>query len=392
MPGGAGRNLGGQKKSLERAQALVLVMVVLFVLLLLATAVVTLAGSHRRNAASQRDLVQAYYAADAGVERLLVKIREEPGWYAGLPFNLEQTVFAHVSYAGGEIQEVRVKKEEAVGPGTKLAITSVGAFHTARRTIVASVLVSGVSDLVRGISILPPVAQGLTISGNFSLVPDPEDKKVLLVLNGSLTLSGSTEIRGDAYASGSITEQHDNIKGNTYPNYPDVPPFPSLDVEHYKSRALESGQCYQGDKTFGGKNETTSYSGVYFVEGNVEISGKYRGRAVIVATGRIDVTGDLKADNTASDMLVFISFGDVDIKNHEVDAVVVAKGRFSAQGNASLYGGVLAQGLDFSGQGGGTVTITCNPDLVVRNIPSEVAQGTSMSLKVESWKEQYPVL
>ncbi|NPV28515.1 MAG: hypothetical protein HPY58_02450 [Firmicutes bacterium] len=380
---------------MERAQALVLVMVVLFILLLLATAVVTLAGGHRRNAAYQRDLVQAYYAADAGVERLLVKIREEPGWYAGLPFNLEQTVFAHVSYAGGEIQEVRVKKEEAVGPGTKIVITSVGTFHTARRTIVASVLVSGVSDLVRGISILPPVAQDLTISGNFSLIPDPGykgDKKVLFVLNGSLTLSGSTEIRGDAYASGSITEQHDNIKGNTYPNHPGFPSFPSLDVEHYKSRALESYQYYQGDKTFGGKNETTSYSGIYFVEGNVEISGRYSGQAVIVARGKIEVTGDLKADNTASDMLVLISLGDVDIKNHEVDAVVVAKGRFSAQGNASLYGGVLAQGLDFPGQGGGRVTIACNPDLVVQNIPSEVAQGTSMSLKVESWKEQYPVL
>ena len=403
------KNTGqGWARDRERGQALILVMLVLLVVAVLGTGAITLAASHRQTAARQRNLVQAYYAADAGVERALVKIRNEPGWFNGLPFGVEQLVFSDVPYAGGKIQKVTLKKAPA-GIATRVEITSVGIFGPqerplARKTLNVSVLVSAASDLLKGVSILPEQPTRLNIGGNFSLQPAQNVDGVRFVLNGDLDLGGSSEIVGDVYVSGTI-KGSDKIRGSAYDRYAGIPTFPVIDEEWYKTEAQSSGHYYEDDAVLGSRSGTTLYAGVYFAEGTIEISGTYSGRAVIVAKGGITVDRDLRA-SSGNDFLVLVSLADVSIENSSVDAVVIAAGAFQAWGNATLYGGVIARQFvlggskqdkdgkkDGEGQGGGgKVTIVCNPQLIMQNLPQDVLQGVSSSIKIASWREGYPVL
>jgi len=376
---------------------------VLFVIAVLGSAAVTLAGSHRQTATRQRDQVQAYYAADAGVERVLVKIRQNPGWFESEPLK-------NVPYAGGSIERVTVEKLQE-GPGTGLKITSIGTFGKARKTLEVNVRVYTPGDLLKGVSILPE-EQGyeLKITGNITLQGPNSNSRPVFLVNGSLEVKGSVDFSSaDVYASGEI----EGLTGaNVHRNYPAIPPFPVLEEEWYRSQA---DYFYPGNATFpeaapghdhgkehkhGGKGgDVAEYGGVYFVDGNVEISGTYSGKAVIVATGDIEVTGDLRAEYRDNDLLVLISLnpdGGVDIKNYSVDALIITSGTFSAQGNAQLFGGIIARQLGLKDKETGNVKITCDPELIENNQPfiEERAfddSSNSPGIKIENWSEQYPV-
>ncbi|MCL6449091.1 MAG: hypothetical protein K6U04_13255 [Armatimonadetes bacterium] len=355
----------------EQGQALILVMLVLLVLALLGAASLTLTGTHGRTARYQRDLMQAYYTAEAGVERALIKIRENPSW--------NSEVFSRVPYAGGEINEVRLTKTSA-GIVTRAEINSVGKFGTAQKTLEVKALVYSVSDLLKGASILPGEPLNLRLTGNLSLSGEQGSVGVIFAVGGNLEVSGSSEIQADVYASGSITGR-DKITGSAYPYYQYIPPFPALDELYYKDEAQRTGWYYSGNRNFNGG----AYSGIYFVDGTLTISGTYSGKAIFVARS-IEIDGDLKA-NTPNDLLTLISFSDVDIKNHEVKALIIAAGAFRAQGNAILRGGLLAQNMDVSGN----VNIYCNPALAAQNPPPGFSFGSG-GVKIESWREQFPVV
>jgi hypothetical protein len=407
----------------ERGQALVLVMLVLMVVVILGSATVTLTASHRQTAARQRNHVQAYYAADAGVERALVMIRQNPGLLKD-PSRLEKLEkdLSGESYAGGEIERVTVEEEEIPdGPGTGVEITSVGTFNKARKTLAVRARVFAPGDLLKGVSILPE-EQGyeLKITGNFTLRGENSNSRPVFLVNGSLEVSGSAQIKDfDIYASGNIVykDEDKNLQDcNIHPNYPAIPPFPVLDEEWYQQQAKE---YYPGDTTFpqesqkrnhgkgqgqntqegdngkgqgqeGNNEDVAKYSGVYFVDGDVKLSGTYSGQAVIVALGDIEVTDDLLAGDPDEDLLVLISLGGgVDIKkgNSIVDALIITNGTFSAQGGAELYGGIIARQLDPNG----SVTIICDPALIERNQDLlRMAFGGSSKpvIRIESWSEQ----
>jgi len=398
-----------EMRSGERGQALILVMLVLLVVAVLGSAAVTLTASHRQTAARQRNLVQAYYAADAGVERALVIIKSHPTDFWS-KFPLENKPLRNEPYAGGEIERVTVK-EIPGGPGTGVEITSVGTFNEARKTLVIRMRVFAPGDLLKGVSILPE-EQGyeLKITGNITLQGPNSNSRPVFLVNGSLEVKRSVDFSGaDVYASGEI----EGLTGaNVHPNYPAIPPFPVLEEEWYRSGADHG---YQEDVSFGGAapgggsgqgqgqegqgGDVAEYDGVYFVDGNVEISGTYSGKAVIVATGNIEVTGDLRAEDRDNDLLVLISLnpdGGIDIKNYSVDALIITSGTFSAQGNAQLFGGIIARQLGLKDKETGNVKITCDPELIENNQPfiGERAfhdSSNSPGIKIENWSEQYPV-
>lgn len=371
----------------EEGQALILVVLVLLVLALLGAASLTLTSAHGRTARYQRDLMQAYYIAEAGVERALIKIRENPSWFAGLQNN--EIIIFRVPYAGGEINEVRLTKTSA-GIATRAEITSVGKFGTAQKTLQVNALVFGVFDLLKGASILSLDPLDLRITGNFTLSSEQGSGTGVFVIRGSLDLGGSSRVEADVYASGNVTGR-EKITGNVYPYYQAIPSFPAIDEGYYRSEAQKSGQYYPGNADFGGEGhghyggEIDNYNGIYFIDGTLTISGTYSGKAIFVAKN-IEIDGDLKA-NTSNDLLTLISFGDVDIKNHKVDALIVAAGAFRAQGGAELRGGFLARDMDVSGN----VQIICNPALAAQNPPPGFSFGSG-GVKIESWKEQYPVV
>ncbi|MGQ9497205.1 MAG: PilX N-terminal domain-containing pilus assembly protein [Desulfotomaculales bacterium] len=393
----------GWARDRERGQALILVMLVLLVVGILGTAAVTLAASHRQTAARQRNLVQAYYAADAGVERALVMIRQNPTG----SYNFSFGPLENVPCSGGSIEQVTVEEppELKEGPGRGLKITSVGVFMKARKTLVVKVRVYTPGDLLKGVSIFPPAPDHLQrITGNFTLTGESGKPRPVFLIDGSLDVRWATQkhIDADVYASGSI----EGLTGsNIHPHYPAIPPFPELKEEWYRNQA---NYFYSGDTTFpvesqrrdhgkghgqeGQGEDVTEYGDkkVYFVDGNVKISGTYSGKAVIVATGDTEVTGNLRADNPNQDLLVLISLGGgVDIKkdNSIVDALIITNGTFSAQGNAQLFGGIVARQLDPNVR----VTITCDPTLIDSNQDLlGLAFDRSINppgIRIEGWSE-----
>lgn len=426
-----------QMRSGERGQALVLVMLVLMVVVILGSATVTLTASHRQTAARHRNHVQAYYAADAGVERALVMIKQNPGLLKDSS-RLEKDLSGK-PYAGGEIESVTVK-EIPGGPGTGVEITSVGTFNKARKTLAVRGRVFTPGDLLKGVSILPE-EQGyeLKITGNVTLQGANINSRPVFLVNGSLEVSGSAQIKDfDIYASGNIVykDEDKNLQDcNIHPNYPALPPFPELDEEWYRSQAEKADQYYPGDTAFpqepqkhghgrerdqgvpsndrgkeqgqntqegdngkgqgqeGNNEDVAKYSGVYFVDGDVKLSGTYSGQAVIVASGDIEVTDDLLAGDPDEDLLVLISLGGgVDIKNYEVHALIITNGTFSAQGSAELYGGIIARQLGPKDKETGKVTIICDPELIDRHstfIQDRAFGGSSKPvIRIESWSEQ----
>lgn len=396
------KTAGRETRSAERGQALILVMLVLLVVAVLGTAAITLAASHRQTAARQRNLVQAYYAADAGVERALVMITQNPTG----SYNFSFGPLENVPCSGGSIEKVTVEEppELKEGPGRGLKITSVGTFRTARKTLIVKVRVYTPGDLLKGVSIFPPAPDHLQkITGNFTLTGESGKPRPVFLIDGSLDVRGATQKHIDAgvYASGSI----EGLTGsNIHPHYPAIPPFPVLDASWYEKKAREADQYYSGGD--GKKDYTKSfteicYNGVYFVDGNVQISGKrktgnefepYSGKAVIVATGDIEVTGDLQAKdgNRENNLLILISLnpgGRVDVENHAVDALIISNGTFSAQGNAQLFGGIIARQLDPNG----CVTITCDPTSIESNRDllglAFDYSSNSPAIRIESWSE-----
>lgn len=382
----------------QRGQALLFVVLVTSLVLALTTGVLEVAGIHRRNIQYQRQQVQAYYIAEAGIERVIARIREDPRWLDGFGWGRDETVTELTGpYAGGEIRKVTLHKS-ADGPGLKIEVTSLGKFVSAQKTLKATLYYVSVQNLLGGLSLLPPTPLDLDIRGNFSLMNTGLNRGKLL-LNGNLTLSGSAYVDADVYVSGSV-EGWDKIEGQVYTNVRDFPRFPELNLNYYETEARQAGQYYSGNVTLSG---TGVYTGVYYVKGNLTFSGTYSGQATFVVEGDVSIPRDL-LPASSYDRITIICLGDVDIENSQVKAIIIAGGTFHAKGNAELEGALMAQGLNFGGLGigegdgesrgggrgeggGGNVTIRYNPQLI--ELYSLI--GVLPQLKILSWKENYPV-
>lgn len=394
----------------KSGQALLAVVMVLAVLLILGAAATTLAASGKKAIVRQKEKTQAYYIAEAGVERAFLKIKQEYDWFTSLPIeeNVILSELCGVNYAQGQIEEVIVKKSMA-GIGTKAEVTATGSYGLARKILKVSIRIFSLANLLNGISILPPEPVLLQIGGNINIdCPD-------LLVNGSLALKGNSSVTGDIYASGVVSGQ-DQVEGLIYEDYLPFPSFPDLDQDWFRDHATAffneditigepsgatGGQGgKQGGKQDGGQGgeqvdldiSQLTQEGIYFIDGNVTISGTYNVPAIIVATGNIEICDDLKrTDNNGDFLLTLIAFGskshtngDVSVKkgNTDVEALIISYGCFDTHGNSSLYGGIVAQGLNLTGG----VQVACDPNIIRQNLPEEIVCYNPL-IKIKSWNE-----
>ncbi|MEW6425808.1 MAG: PilX N-terminal domain-containing pilus assembly protein [Bacillota bacterium] len=118
----------------QRGQAVLLVLMIVLVLSLLGAATLTIASTASRNSTLQRDQIQAYYVAEAGVEYVLNRLIREPAWAAALP-NGSSLVLADFAYAGGTIKAVAVHKSVS-GEVYSFRVTSSGTFGESKKGLV----------------------------------------------------------------------------------------------------------------------------------------------------------------------------------------------------------------------------------------------------------------
>jgi hypothetical protein len=196
-------------KNNQKGQALIIVLLITVFIFLIGSAALTMGITVRKTSVHEKNQNQAYYVAEAGVEKLLAEALKNPDWVKGLPEGTPQNFLQNMSYpdaiTGNEIESVNVVKTTELD-GYKLVITSVGRYsggtrYNSKRTlnVVAKLYPSPSLDFSKGVwggtSVL--LLNNGIISSDIWSNGDIEIKN-----NG--TVNDDTVVEGNVYAVGNV--------------------------------------------------------------------------------------------------------------------------------------------------------------------------------------------
>ena len=311
----------------QNGQALLMAIFVVVVMSTLLIALITLAGTSKKAAYLQFEVIQASYIADAGLEKMLVCLKYDKKW------NNPQSISA--SYADGVISDLSISTESSTG---NLELTSTGRLGNSQKTLTAKVNITPAAVFNTYNSSITAHCDGAgNITENISLSPvliNESDKKAFKILAVSY--------------------------GN----------------DHYIS----------GDTVFNG-TKLQNISGLYYVEGNVHVSGNYSGRASIVATGDIYVDASITTASLTSNSLALICYHNINLELSSletvINAVIWSEGSLNIFNNAGVLGSIMSSGIYLNGN---TMNYQFSSDLV-----NQMPPGLPVFTNIIYWKEKYPV-
>lgn len=384
----------------ENGQALLLVTVTVALASLLMVSLFSITCKTRENLLKEQAFTRALMAADAGVEITLARVQSDIDWYKSIPFSTGNSLVEIVSVTelpDGTLFRVEGARNKEV-LGTTLQLNSVGMVTgengamLARKTICPRLAVFTAGDFLIGLSILAGDDQVATLSGGITV-------NGRLVVSDSIDLSAGIDVNGDVIAGGKV---RGTCSGKIYELYRYVPAFPDLDTAYYRHKALTGGQCFYGDTTFSNQFFTddsgqlvetpTGYSGFYYVEGDINISGDYYGNALIFATGDINISGNLAPGfiaggdpDTGAGSITLVSQGDINIHNNNVYACLVARGQIRYSDGAVINGAACATGVS-PATGNAGLTLNCEPDITPQ------PDYLPVQARIDLWKELYQVI
>lgn len=252
-------------------------------------------------------------------------------------------------------------------------ITSIGTFEGVTDTI--KFIVHFPPKFIPPPSFTPPLcAKGNLNLGGGMYVHTEHDKPV----NANVHTNSDLEVKGGyvkGYATYSGTSNLSEAEESTYFDpYNTIPgqslarkidpiEFPNYDVTALASEAtvtLSGKQSFSGNTTLG----TEDNPQVYFIDGDLDISGHISGYGCFIVTGSIDVTGNVTIDavSGSSDNKNRLGlYAGTDVKvagGAEVHAQMYADGYVRFQGNSELYGLAAASG---GIKCGGTINVHYRP-------------------------------
>jgi len=339
-------------RSKEKGSVFIIAIVSLTVLLILGAAFMREAVNNLASASKQERSYEALDLAEAGVDMALVKLYENYD-------NIQQTLAGAGQYqdtfsaADGSIAYTVYANHQGI-PDLVL-IDSTGTTRTrqhARVRMAALYLDQDTVDRVFRGAIFSD--SPLTLNGAGNIFADAEGEGGDIYANGDITFRGTSydmSPTGHIYSSGETNWIPPQVPAqNVFENIAPLP-MPVIDLEYYRSIAT---QVINGNPTFNSGN-MNNLSGVIFVDGNVKISGNYSGSAVIVATGSIQVTGNVLANQPANDGLVLMSPKYVKVAgNSKVEGLiyshsVVDDGSVTINGSVEIVGAVVADAVVTNG-------------------------------------------
>lgn len=395
----------------DRGQAALLAITVVLLLVILTTAAMTLSGFTKRASTTQLERMQAFYAAEAGINRALAFLQRDPMW-SGLAKTENQSLECYEVKGtvadGVYIDKVEVKWDSVSPTAVSVTIKSTGSYRDAKKTLEAEATISydpfmcgrGVTDC-GGVHIYGGDCTALTIYSDDSLIGINKSGKTPLPTNlvflgsdGTLSIinnhcgggnnvvvygnvytpnsvfldvlskhEGSVAVEGDVYAKSVnddtyIKGNHYTWEGSGFPGFPAIiDPSRSDDFEKY-FKDIASSYGSQNLLPADSAMDLTVMSGVYYVDGDVTLSGtvKYSDRITIAIKGNI--TFD-KCNITSSDaskyVLGLISLGDIILKGgggSEVDAVILCGNTLCFEDAATINGSIATWGIGYgTGQG-----------------------------------------
>lgn len=379
----------------QKGQSVIFVLFIVSLLFFIGGAALSLSATARKTAAFAYSQAQAYYIAEAGVEKVLAESQRGPAWLKNLRAGGEYDFIANClagnrRYADGVLEKVSLKKISEISGVTALEIESWGSCSGSTKKVRVEVNLGYVyaENYLRGLWLKNsnvPNGHRLDLTGD-SYFSD-----------GDVYFNKGSTVEGDIYCRGRVILESDQekptwINGNIYTlggveftghrpaviagriyvdnlnKVPDVvreiaAVLPAAELAARIPGAADFPDLLD-DRKISWCRHNADYvklpppvdlkldlpEGVYFLSGDQVLTGVYSGDAVLIVNGNVTL-GPLRKHDESNDSLVVLSTGKIgtDSVNQEIEAFLYSKAEVNLKNGTVLKGGVLSPIL--SGQG-----------------------------------------
>ncbi len=327
----------------RRGSVFLLAMAALITLLILGTSLVQTSVQGLSWASNDRRQIEAFCLAESGVDMAITKLYED---YDGINDTLATSGYYSDSFTLAPGSVAYSVSAPYSGIADTCLIVSDATTWTGKqaRVRVVAAFQRDVSRVFEGAIFSD---SPLSLKGSGAIYPDENGMGGDIYANGDITFDGTSfemTADGSIYTTGSINWVPPEVPATNVHQGVAQLPMPTIDLDYYKSIATE---IHFGKTTFNDSN-MAGLTGVIYVKGDVVISGNYTGQAVIVATGKITVTGNVTAGSPDNDTLVLMSPKAIKITgNSHVDGLIYAHSVMSPaaaeiSGNMSIRGAIIA--------------------------------------------------
>jgi len=378
----------------QKGIALLTTLIFVFILVTFGVALLTMTGNDIKLSALQRDSTEAFYIAEAGIDKAL--------WYLNTPED-----------NGGKGLDWRTNEYQEPYPAVSTDYYQLTVEDTAEQDIIKITSRGVVSDgnKVYG-------SRKIEVEAKKAISPSPGlVYNYTITTEENLTLKGRLVIDGDVHSNGNISTVGGNIAlingvatssggTNEYDsgsvNY-EIQMYPKIDFEYYKGLVTDPDNpdnAYDGSGNgkYYGKDTSvvfdtpTELVGINFIEGNVSI--KADGHLTIINGGAIFATGEItviakptinRAQTVGYDNpLAIIAKGDITLGGYlDVEGVIQTESTLKISSSDSSFDGALIADIGILDGGSDEIDISYDPNLSVENII-----GTGIEIyKIISWQE-----
>ncbi len=407
----------------DRGLILPLALMAFVVLGALAAAILSIGGSEVQIASNHLRAIQAQFLAEAGLEHAFTTLRTAPSLMTAANATL-QNILSNTQLGGAGGYTVQY---QAAGANTVRVVSTgasaIGGSQAIRRAVMSTSFSSPDAIRTRG---------PLSISGN-PTVGDPifQGQCGGVHTNDELWISGNPSISGDATARGNPPGDPDDdlhVSGNptlgpgSGSNKPEetIPVINPTDflnaattsllaTQVFRMEAdgevrdgagtlittLPSGESYNGWRYTSGSpaqwglSGNTGYNGIYYLEGNVTVSGNPGSVSTpwvttLIATGDVVISGNPEIQTLLTDTL-FIAGLDVKISGNPsngFNGLIAAHEQFSLSGNPTINGFLIAEDASAISNTVTSNTVNGNPRITYSCNLNPPLQGP---LQILSW-------
>jgi len=327
----------------QRGSVFLLAMAALVTLLILGTSLVQTSVQGLAWASNDRRYEEAFSLAESGVDMAITKLYEDYD-------NINDTLASSGSYTDSFSLTQGSVSYTVTAPYSGIAnsclIVSDSTTWTGRQARVRVVAAYQV-DTSRVFEGAIFCDSPLDLNGSGGVYPDDTGAGGDIYANGDITFHGTSftmSADGSLYTTGTTDWIPDDVPSTHV--HENVAPLvmPVIDTDYYRSIATT---IYNGNQTFH-TADMAGLSGVIYIKGNLNISGSYSGKALIVATGTITVSGNVTTEHPETDTLALLSPKAIKIVgNSTVYGLVYAHSVIddastTLSGNITVYGAIVS--------------------------------------------------
>jgi len=386
----------------QKGMALLTTLIFIFLLVTFAVALLTMTSNDIKLSAFQRDSTKAFYLAEAGIQRAIKELDYDFNWRD------ESNEFYNVSLGDGNYTLVAkgFNEGDETIPEYHVRIISTGKVNKPEREIIVFVK-EAIDEGIHPIFNYAIAARGRIELQNkgFEMIGDVYCEGI--IKNGEHQVvqgTGVATIDIEEY----VEEEWDDVKiGDEY-----YIPFPTLDMEDYKSKAIATGTFI--DESYSEVDGISSYelgdeSGnpriIYFA-GDVHFKETtIIGPGVIVAEGTILIDNNSVCGLNSDDYPEYPEAEDIGIfsnsdenpaikiapSNTDIYGVIFAPNGFIVmQTNGAVYGSFIGGGGGGPGSGDRPVEVEASKGIFWRSttIAEYLPNDDNITFSIVSWQEK----